>query len=55
VRKATDSEIENAASELDDAHEHVHGPDCDHSHGHPLPVGLGHASHKHAKKSELPN
>ena len=25
-------EIESAASDLDDAHEHVHGPDCDHTH-----------------------
>jgi FKBP-type peptidyl-prolyl cis-trans isomerase SlyD len=64
VRKATDSEIEDAASELDDAHEHVHGPDCDHSHEHPVQVGqagqtglvgLGQASHKHPKKGERPN
>ncbi len=33
VRKATDSEIEAAARAMDDAHEHVHGPDCDHEHG----------------------
>jgi len=32
VRLATDSEIERAAADLDDAHEHVHGPDCDHIH-----------------------
>jgi FKBP-type peptidyl-prolyl cis-trans isomerase SlyD len=32
VRPATDSEIEHAASELDEAHEHAHGPDCDHTH-----------------------
>lgn len=32
VRLATDAEIERAASELDDAHEHMHGPDCDHTH-----------------------
>jgi FKBP-type peptidyl-prolyl cis-trans isomerase SlyD len=67
VRKATDSEIEDAASELDDAHEHVHGPDCDHSHEHPVLVGLGQTSHKHGparqesqpsqpkKKGERPN
>jgi FKBP-type peptidyl-prolyl cis-trans isomerase SlyD len=39
IRAATDDEIEHAASELDDAHEHVHGPDCDHVHE---PVSLGH-------------
>jgi FKBP-type peptidyl-prolyl cis-trans isomerase SlyD len=33
VRAATVEEIERAAAELDDAHEHVHGPDCDHTHG----------------------
>jgi FKBP-type peptidyl-prolyl cis-trans isomerase SlyD len=32
VRRATDAEIENAAASLDEAHEHVHGPDCDHTH-----------------------
>jgi FKBP-type peptidyl-prolyl cis-trans isomerase SlyD len=37
VREATDAEIERAASELDEAHEHVHGPDCDHE--HPTPLG----------------
>ncbi len=34
VREATEAEIEKAASELDEAHEHVHGPDCDHDHDH---------------------
>jgi FKBP-type peptidyl-prolyl cis-trans isomerase SlyD len=38
VREATADEIEQAASDLDDAHEHVHGPDCDHDHE---PVALG--------------
>ena len=38
VREATAEEIEQAASDLDDAHEHVHGPDCDHDHE---PVALG--------------
>jgi len=38
VREATVSEIERAASDLDEAHEHVHGPDCDHDHE---PVALG--------------
>jgi FKBP-type peptidyl-prolyl cis-trans isomerase SlyD len=32
VRQATDEEIERAAADLDDAHEHMHGPDCDHTH-----------------------
>ena len=32
VRAATTEEIEEAATELDEAHEHVHGPDCDHDH-----------------------
>jgi FKBP-type peptidyl-prolyl cis-trans isomerase SlyD len=40
VREATADEIEQAASDLDDAHEHVHGPDCDHDHDHE-PVALG--------------
>ena len=40
VREATEQEIEEAASDLDDAHEHVHGPDCDHDHDH-APVALG--------------
>lgn len=38
VRQATETEIEQAASDLDDAHEHIHGPDCDHTHE---PVALG--------------
>ncbi len=38
VRPATEGEIEHAAAELDDAHTHVHGPDCDHDHE---PVRLG--------------
>lgn len=38
VREATETEIESAAADLDEAHEHVHGPDCDHSHE---PVGVG--------------
>jgi len=38
VRLATDDEIERAASDLDEAHEHVHGPDCDHTHE---PIALG--------------
>jgi len=40
VREATPEEIEAAASDLDDAHEHVHGPDCDHDHDDE-PVALG--------------
>jgi FKBP-type peptidyl-prolyl cis-trans isomerase SlyD len=40
IREATSDEIEQAASDLDDAHEHVHGPDCDHDHDH-APVELG--------------
>jgi FKBP-type peptidyl-prolyl cis-trans isomerase SlyD len=32
VRAATEDEVERAASDLDDAHEHTHGPDCDHTH-----------------------
>lgn len=40
VRQATEEEVERAASDLDDAHEHVHGPDCDHDHDHE-PVALG--------------
>jgi FKBP-type peptidyl-prolyl cis-trans isomerase SlyD len=39
VREATTDEIEQAASELDDAHEHVHGPDCDHEHHEHVQLG----------------
>jgi FKBP-type peptidyl-prolyl cis-trans isomerase SlyD len=38
IRAATEDEIQEAASQLDEAHEHVHGPDCDHTH-EPVPVG----------------
>jgi len=38
VREASDEEVESAAASLDDAHEHIHGPDCDHAHD---PVSLG--------------
>jgi FKBP-type peptidyl-prolyl cis-trans isomerase SlyD len=38
VRLATEDEVERAAADLDEAHEHVHGPDCDHDHE---PVALG--------------
>jgi FKBP-type peptidyl-prolyl cis-trans isomerase SlyD len=36
VREATQAEVEDAATGLDDAHEHTHGPDCDHTHDVPL-------------------
>jgi FKBP-type peptidyl-prolyl cis-trans isomerase SlyD len=39
VRQATDAEIEQAAADLDEAHSHVHGPDCDHDHEE-MPVGI---------------
>jgi FKBP-type peptidyl-prolyl cis-trans isomerase SlyD len=40
VREATEEEIQRAAAELDVAHEHVHGPDCDHDHDeHPVALG----------------
>lgn len=32
VRQATEEEIAHAAEDLDEAHEHIHGPDCDHTH-----------------------
>ncbi|MGO9832949.1 MAG: FKBP-type peptidyl-prolyl cis-trans isomerase [Polyangiaceae bacterium] len=38
VRLATDSEIERAAADFDEAHEHMHGPDCDHTH-EPAQIG----------------
>jgi FKBP-type peptidyl-prolyl cis-trans isomerase SlyD len=41
VRDATENEIEAAARSLDEAHEHVHGPDCDHDHGDHAVVTLG--------------
>jgi FKBP-type peptidyl-prolyl cis-trans isomerase SlyD len=34
VRAATEAEIEEAGKAMDEAHEHVHGPDCDHDHEH---------------------
>jgi FKBP-type peptidyl-prolyl cis-trans isomerase SlyD len=37
VRLATDQEIAHAAADFDDAYQHEHGPDCDHSH-EPLPI-----------------
>lgn len=40
VRAATDDEIRKAALDLDEAHEHVHGPDCDHA-GELLMPGKG--------------
>jgi FKBP-type peptidyl-prolyl cis-trans isomerase SlyD len=39
VRQATDAEVESAAADLDEAHEHVHGPDCDHHHDEPVALG----------------
>jgi FKBP-type peptidyl-prolyl cis-trans isomerase SlyD len=39
VRDATEREIEEAAAALDEAHEHVHGPDCDHTHDGVVPLG----------------
>jgi FKBP-type peptidyl-prolyl cis-trans isomerase SlyD len=41
VRGATEAEIEAAARALDEAHEHVHGPDCDHEHEHGDEHGKG--------------
>lgn len=38
IRQATEVEIQHAASELDEAHEQVHGPDCGHDH-EPIRVG----------------
>jgi hypothetical protein len=38
IRAATDDEIHQAAAQLDEAHEHVHGPDCDHDH-EPISIG----------------
>ncbi|MFO0675529.1 MAG: peptidylprolyl isomerase [Polyangiaceae bacterium] len=34
VRAASDAEIERAASELEEAEGHVHGPGCSHDHDH---------------------
>jgi hypothetical protein len=39
VREATAGEIEEAAASLDEAHEHQHGPDCDHTHDGPVTLG----------------
>ncbi len=39
VRPATTEEIERAASDLDEAQAHVHGPDCDHHHDEPIALG----------------
>jgi len=41
VRQATDAEIERAAADFDEARQHVHGPDCDHTH-EPTPIGRKH-------------
>jgi FKBP-type peptidyl-prolyl cis-trans isomerase SlyD len=40
VREATGEEIDRAAADLDDAHEHVHGPDCDHEDHEMEPVRI---------------
>lgn len=40
LRPATEAEIARAASDLDEAHEHVHGPDCDHTHERQVLPGL---------------
>jgi FKBP-type peptidyl-prolyl cis-trans isomerase SlyD len=40
IREATEEEIHDAAAQLDDAHEHEHGPDCDHSH-EDAPIAIG--------------
>ncbi len=40
IRQATEAEIAKAAADLDEAHAHVHGPDCDHTHEHALFPGL---------------
>ncbi len=51
VRAATDDEIEQAAAQLDEAHEHVHGPDCDHDHEHePGPHRQAQASTESTRK-----
>jgi FKBP-type peptidyl-prolyl cis-trans isomerase SlyD len=39
VREATVEEIDRAAADLDDAHEHVHGPDCDHDDHETVRIG----------------
>jgi FKBP-type peptidyl-prolyl cis-trans isomerase SlyD len=39
VRIATDEEIQRAATEFDEAEQHVHGSDCNHSH-EPMPLAL---------------
>jgi FKBP-type peptidyl-prolyl cis-trans isomerase SlyD len=49
IRSATDDEIRQAASDLDDAHEHVHGPDCDHVH-EPIAVRVSEHSDPHGKR-----
>jgi FKBP-type peptidyl-prolyl cis-trans isomerase SlyD len=41
IREATEAEIEEAGKAMDEAHEHVHGPDCDHEHGEGAVVSLG--------------
>ena len=40
IREATEEEIHDAAAQLDEAHEHEHGPDCDHSH-EDAPIAIG--------------
>jgi FKBP-type peptidyl-prolyl cis-trans isomerase SlyD len=42
IRPATNEEIDRAAADLDDAREHVHGPDCEHE-DEPIPV-VGHGA-----------
>ena len=45
VRDATPEEIESAATDMEDAREHVHGEGCDHDHDHDHDHGDAHGEH----------
>ena len=57
VRAATDEEIASAAADFEEAgeHEHVHGDECGHSHGHSHPEGDSELVTLGRKKAGMPN
>ena len=54
LRDATEAEIEAAARSLDEAHEHVHGPDCDHDHHDVVSLGKKKDDASNASKGKKP-
>jgi hypothetical protein len=55
VREATAGEIEEAAASLDEAHEHQHGPDCDHTHEGPVTSSLVRGERDRSSRAPQPD